>query len=276
MAASITRTPPTGHEKKSATMLAHLLLSTLFASLALSQSSAPPTLGTFQQQTAIITIAASHGGAGSNITNRTLTIELNIPYIGPELNAVSTLYLTGGTGVPLDSLTCQAFQDEEANVLGGNPFNSTTPALLSTNTVRVGSVLCLTNYIAAAPGVANFSTSIVATATRNSSAGSAPTSSSRTRTGGAPAVTSVYVTTRSQEGEEPTQSTVTSVFVPSDSQATPTGDAGSGDEDAQTTDSATASASPGLSEENVASGKAWDAQIYGAMAVAWMGVAYVL
>lgn len=240
-------------------------------------------------QRAIVTITTSHGGAGNGLTNQTVTVPLNTPYRNTSaLDAVSYLYLTGGTGVPFDSITCQAYQDADATETGGKPFDSRTPALLSTNTVTVGSILCTTNFVAMAPGGPEYSTSILATptssmGTSNLSMTARPSSRTSTPTGDAGgAVTSVFVTTMSATGgggEEPTQSTVTSVFVPDE--PTPTGGSEQGGQESQGAGgSATASASAGLSTPNLGTGVGREreagAGLFGALALAWMGVAFVV
>lgn len=79
----------------------------------------------------------------------------------------------------------------------------------------------------------------------------------------------------SATGDEPEmQSTVTSVFVPSEPTASPTDD--SGDQDSQESGSATTSASAGLSTPNVGTGREFGAEVYAGLAVAWMGAAYVM
>lgn len=109
------------------------LLATSLASLANTQTS----------DTAIITVEASHGGAGSGLTNTTLSIPLLTQYTNPALDAVSTLYLTGSTGdVQFSSITCYTYRNDNLTGMGGLPFTSETPSRLSTNTVVVGSIFC--------------------------------------------------------------------------------------------------------------------------------------
>lgn len=254
------------------------MLSKLFTAAALLATSALAQT----PQTAIITITTSHGGAGNGLTNQTVTVPLNTPFRNDSaLSAVSYLYLTGATGVPFDSVTCQAYQDADASEAGGDPFNSTTPALLSTNTVQVGSIVCTTTYLAMAPPGGNFSTSILATSTSNLStsaaASSRTTATSSPRATDAAPVTSVFVTTMSATGGEPaTQRTVTSVYVPEQPTAGASPTDQGGDQGAEPSGSATASASPSLSTPNVGSGREIGAEVYAGLAVAWLGVAYVL
>lgn len=245
-------------------MIRTLLATGLLASTALAQTA----------QNAIITITASHGGAGNGLANTTVTVPLNTAFTNSSaLAEVSYLYLTGATGVPFDSITCQAYQDDAGTVQGGEPFNSSTPALLSTNTVQVGSIICTASYVAVRPPGGNFSTSILATSTSNLST----TAVSSSRTSAPEPLTSVYVTTMSATGGEPaTQSTVTSVFVPNEPSAatTPTDDIAS--QGGQQTGSATTSASAGLQTPNVGTGREFGAELYAGLAAVWMGLAYVL
>ena len=177
--------------------------------------------------------------------------------------------------MPFDSITCQAYQDADATETGGNPFNATSPALLSTNTVEVGSIVCTTSYVAVAPPGGNYSTSILATSASNLST----TATSSRSTSSASPLTSVYVTTVEPTGGEPaTQSTVTSVYVPSEPSAPASLTEESAGQGAQQSGSATASASAGLSTANAGMGvgREYGAEVYAGLAVAWMGVAYVL
>lgn len=98
------------------------------------------TATTALAQSAIVTIEASHGGAGNGLTNTTITVPLNARYTNPALQTVSTLYLTGANGVDITSITCEPFTYN--NMTGPANFTSTRPSLLSTNTVQVGSLLC--------------------------------------------------------------------------------------------------------------------------------------
>lgn len=218
------------------------------------------TATTFAQSghRAIITIATSHGGAGNNITNNTVTIDLNSSFQNRSvLGSVSTLYLTGAIGVPFDSVTCQAYQDRRQQQKGGNPFDSTTPALLSTNTVRVGSIVCTSDFVAMAPGGPVYSTSIPSTPTTTSTRRGQ--TSTTAATGGAGG---------SQDGE-PTTVTSTSVVEPSGSSASRTAATG------EPSETATASASPGLTSGG-SSRELGGLEAFAGLAVAWMGVAFAL
>lgn len=109
------------------------LMATALASLANAQTPA----------TAIITVEASHGGAGNGLTNTTLSIPLSTQYTNPALDQVSTLYLSGSSGaVEFPSITCYPYRNGNLTGMGGLPFTSETPSRLSTNTVQVGSIMC--------------------------------------------------------------------------------------------------------------------------------------
>lgn len=126
------------------------------------------TVATVAAQSAIVTIEASHGGAGSDVTNTTITVPLNTRYTNSALQTVSSLYLTGAEGVDLSSITCTPYTYN--NQTGPAPFTSSKPSLLSTNTVQVGSLLCVSNdsssttsssYSTTSTGVSTTSTGVV-------------------------------------------------------------------------------------------------------------------
>ena len=102
---------------------------------------------------AFVTIEASHGGAGQDLTNITLRIPFTTTYSNHSaLDAVSTLYLVGATnGTPIDSITCTPFKNADGTGDSGKAFDSTKPSFLSTNTVQVGSIVCITTDISFAP-----------------------------------------------------------------------------------------------------------------------------
>ncbi|KAI1768330.1 hypothetical protein GGR53DRAFT_439372 [Hypoxylon sp. FL1150] len=95
---------------------------------------------------ALVTVEASHGGAGNGLTNTTISIPIGVTYAGnPALEEVSTLYLVGSTsGVPVDSITCTPYKSTDGTGTHGLPFTSKVPSRLSTNTVVVGSIKCET------------------------------------------------------------------------------------------------------------------------------------
>ncbi|KAI1313208.1 hypothetical protein F5Y03DRAFT_159116 [Xylaria venustula] len=106
------------------------------AALAYASPCTPPT-----PQNAVVVVETSHGGAGNDRTNTTITVPLGKTYVNNSaLAAVSTLYLIGP-----DSATCTPYKDAEASVNGGLAFTVGHPSLLSTNTVVVGSLLCSTS-----------------------------------------------------------------------------------------------------------------------------------
>jgi hypothetical protein len=92
---------------------------------------------------ALVTVEASHGGAGSDLTNTTISVPIGAPYTDEALDAVSTLYLTGASsGLSADGVTCTPYKNADGTGAGGEPFDINTPSLLSTNTVVVGSIAC--------------------------------------------------------------------------------------------------------------------------------------
>ncbi|KAK5727526.1 hypothetical protein LTR15_003425 [Elasticomyces elasticus] len=109
-----------------------LFKSTLIATCGLAVSSLA--------QIADVTITASHGGAGNGLTNTTVIVPLGTPYTNSALDTVSYLYLTGANGAALEDITCQAYVYPNGTGAAGQPFTHISPALLSTNTVIVGSL----------------------------------------------------------------------------------------------------------------------------------------
>ena len=118
------------------------------------------------QKEATVTIEASHGGAGNGLTNTTIDVIINKPYHNATiLDEVSTLFLRGATGVPLDSITCTPFKNADGSGDSGLPFNSTSPSYVSTNTIQIGSIVCITTHIEMAPPGGLASSSSVAPTT---------------------------------------------------------------------------------------------------------------
>ena len=123
---------------------------------------------------AIVVIEASHGGAGQDLTNITVTIPLTATYSNASaLAEVSTLYLIDAVGVPVTSISCTPFKRPNGTGKSGLTFDSTTPSYLSTNTVQVGSIVCISTDISLAPpggssSAAAASSSIVSTGMKTS------------------------------------------------------------------------------------------------------------
>ena len=193
----------------------------------------------FAQKEAAVTIEASHGGAGNGLTNTTIDVIINKPYHNATiLDEVSTLYLRGATGVPLDSITCTPFKNADGSGDSGLPFNSTSPSYVSTNTIQIGSIVCITTHIEMAPP------------------GGLASSSSATPT-------STLVTTKTPLARTTVTSEVTSM-------ATET--SGSQPIGASSTTSGGAAASTG----NAASCIALSGELFGGLALAGFGLAFAL
>ncbi|KAI8627177.1 hypothetical protein F5Y19DRAFT_487128 [Xylariaceae sp. FL1651] len=85
---------------------------------------------------ATIIIEASHGGAGSDLTNTTIIVPIGPVYTNEQaLAEVSSLYLLTPLGT-----TCTPYANEDGTGTDGLPFQVGKPSLLSTNTVVVGSI----------------------------------------------------------------------------------------------------------------------------------------
>ncbi|EME84084.1 uncharacterized protein MYCFIDRAFT_195236 [Pseudocercospora fijiensis CIRAD86] len=193
-------------------------------------------------QTATITIEASHGGAGNGLTNTTIEVPLHTRYANPALDTVSTLYLTGADGVPLDSITCTPYRYNNLTGAGGLPFNSTAPSFLSTNTVQVASLLCNTTSGPSTTSSARVTSTLSATSSLSTTTNASVVPVTTT----ARNLTSVYLTTVSPTQAGP--STVTSVFTGSEGPTTMTLTS------MVNGASPTSSASPSLNSESAADG----------------------
>jgi hypothetical protein len=196
---------------------------------------------------AIVVIEASHGGAGQDLTNTTVTIPLTQTYVHhTALAAVSTLYLVDARGVPLNSVSCTPFKHADGTGKGGLTFDSTTPSFLSTNTVQVGSIVCISTSIQLAPGLSIApSSSASSAAASNSSSSSSSNSLTRTR----------HQASTTIQNTVPTQTTATA---------------------AQNTGSSTSSASVAASTGNAASNLGLPSDLFGGLALAGFGVAFAL
>ncbi|KAK5164873.1 uncharacterized protein LTR77_009537 [Saxophila tyrrhenica] len=226
-------------------------------------------------QNAIIIVSASHGGAGQDITNTTITVPMSQTYTNPKvLDEVSTLYIANSTGVPAASVTCTPYRNPDGTGDAGLAFTVEDPSELSTNTVQVGSIVCITTDISLAPPsgppggpVPLSSSSAVASSILTKTLSSKH--ATKTTGGGGGAVTSTSVKTRSAGGTaETSESTVTSMVSASGSPSRATGAAGGA--------SNTASASTSSTSGNAASGIGLGSEFYGGLALAGFGLAFVL
>ncbi|KAI7158263.1 hypothetical protein KC349_g4999 [Hortaea werneckii] len=252
-------------------------------------------------QTASVTITASHGGAGNGLTNTTITVPLGSLYTNAALDEVSYLYLTGSNDAVLESITCTPHRYANGTGEAGRPFTSSSPSLLSTNTVKVGSLTCVasdSNDAGATPGTSSSSNTAMATsssvATASNSTNPSMTTSSATSsstededtTGAAAAttpMTSTFLTTisgtSSEDGQTSApqqQSTVTSVMSASGSTTvTSTLDDGAAETAASETTS-TSSAPASLSAENAAPKLRFGEAVWSGLAVGALGLAVVV
>ncbi|KAK3657851.1 hypothetical protein LTR56_002233 [Elasticomyces elasticus] len=270
-----------------------LLKSTLVATCGLAVSSLA--------QIADVTITASHGGAGNGLTNTTVIVPLGTPYTNSALDTVSYLYLTGANGAALEDITCQAYVYPNGTGAAGQPFTHISPALLSTNTVIVGSLVCsssgssssssaistssttLVGYNATAvlPTPSSSSSTTLSTLTSLSGAVTSTTSASISTTtpgslpdSAASGVTSTLLTTTimsaGPSGTSPITSTITSVVgaAPA-SGSSPTTISAAGESGAA---SSTTSAAPGLSTGNAADSLPVTEGAWFALAIAALGL----
>ncbi|KAI6854040.1 hypothetical protein D0864_15878 [Hortaea werneckii] len=251
-------------------------------------------------QSASVTITASHGGAGNGLTNTTITVQLGSLYTNAALDEVSYLYLTGASDAVLESITCTPHRYANGTGEAGRPFTSSSPSLLSTNTVKVGSLTCLASDSDDANATANTSsssntamaTSSSAAAASNSTNPSMTTSSATSSstedegtTGAAAAAspkTSTFLTTisgtSSEDGQtsaQQQQSTVTSVMSASGSTTVTSALDGAAATAASETTS-TSSAPASLSTENAAPKLTFGEAVWPGLAVGALGLAMVV
>ncbi|KAI6820413.1 hypothetical protein KC367_g4208 [Hortaea werneckii] len=250
-------------------------------------------------QSASVTITASHGGAGNGLTNTTITVPLGSLYTNAALDEVSYLYLTGASDAVLDSITCTPHRYANGTGEAGRPFTSSSPSLLSTNTVKVGSLTCVasdSDDADAATGTSSSSNTAMSTsssvaAASNSTIPSTTTSSttsSSTEDGdatGSAAVaspmTSTFLTTISgtSSGDGQTsaqqQSTVTSVMSASGSTTVTSAVDGAGATQASETTS-TSPAPASLSTDNAAPKLTFGEAVWPGLAVGALGLAMVV
>ncbi|KAI6787817.1 hypothetical protein KC361_g9374 [Hortaea werneckii] len=251
-------------------------------------------------QSASVTITASHGGAGNGLTNTTITVPLGSLYTNAALDEVSYLYLTGASDAVLDSITCTPHRYANGTGEAGRPFTSSSPSLLSTNTVKVGSLTCVasdSDDADAATGTSSSSTTAMATSpsvaaasngTNPSMTRTSSTTSSSTEdgdaTGAAAAaspMTSTFLTTISgtSSGDGQTsaqqQSTFTSVVSASGSTTvTSAVDGAAATEASETTSTSPAPAS--LSTDNAAPKLTFGEAVWPGLAVGALGLAMVV
>ncbi|KAK1055690.1 hypothetical protein LTR74_015465 [Friedmanniomyces endolithicus] len=249
-------------------------------------------------QSAQVTIEASHGGAGNGLTNKTISVPLNTTYTDPALQTVSYLFLTGATGVAIESITCTPYLYPNGTGKGGLPFTSSSPSYLSTNTVQVASIICLsstagsTNSTGAVPtstsslpNATSLSTvtslSTIASSTSISTSGSS-TKSVPSSYIGAPgiAATSTLLTTTimsaGASGTAPITSTITSVVGVAAASSPPTSTTPSAAGDAAGSASSTSSASAGLSTHNAAESLPVTEGAWFGLAIAALGLAVMV
>ncbi|KAI7219463.1 hypothetical protein KC333_g2977 [Hortaea werneckii] len=253
-------------------------------------------------QSASVTITASHGGAGNGLTNTTITVPLGSLYTNAALDEVSYLYLTGSNDAVLESITCTPHRYANGTGEAGRPFTSSSPSLLSTNTVKVGSLTCVATDSSdanATPGISSSSntgmptsSSVAATSAPASNGtnpslttlSATPSSSEGGDATGAVAtspMTSTFLTTisgtSSEDGQTSAhQSTVTSVMSASGSTTvTSTLDDGAAETAASETTS-TSSAPASLSAENGAPKLSFGEAIWSGLAVGALGLAMVV
>ncbi|RMY83741.1 hypothetical protein D0862_11611 [Hortaea werneckii] len=257
-------------------------------------------------QSASVTITASHGGAGNGLTNTTITVPLGSLYTNAALDEVSYLYLTGASDAVLESITCTPHRYANGTGEAGRPFTSNSPSLLSTNTVKVGSLTCVASdsdsdadatsgtssntAISTSPSSVAASSTTASNSTNNPSMTTSSATSSSTEdedtaaAAAATPMTSTFLTTisgtSSEDGQtsapQQHQSTVTSVMSASGSTTVTSSVDGAAAETATSETSSTSSAPASLSTENAAPRLTFGEAVWSGLAVGALGLAIVV
>lgn len=87
-------------------------------------------------------------GTTSDINNQNsapVNIPVHIAYLAHSTAAISKLAVQSGSGtdgVNADDVECRMYKDAHGTQPGSAPFNTKTPAYVSTNAVSIGSILC--------------------------------------------------------------------------------------------------------------------------------------
>lgn len=96
-------------------------------------------------QTAHIVIEASQGGAGNSFRNTSIDVPVNTLYTNASaFDEISTIFLTRADGTPVEGISCTPYRNEDGTDIAGETFSLSNPGLLSTDTVQIGSIRCLT------------------------------------------------------------------------------------------------------------------------------------
>ncbi|KAF2636343.1 hypothetical protein P280DRAFT_155891 [Massarina eburnea CBS 473.64] len=103
---------------------------TLFAAAALASSSLAATVKITQTEC----IQKDTKLEAFEVTLNTLFVQ--------DLTSTCGLELLSADGADLAAIQCQAFKDPVGTVKGSAQFNQASPALISTNPVNIGSILC--------------------------------------------------------------------------------------------------------------------------------------
>ncbi|KAH9904970.1 hypothetical protein F4778DRAFT_731406 [Xylariomycetidae sp. FL2044] len=113
--------------------------------------------------------------SGTTSSNKTVAVPIGTPYSDSgNLAKVSTLFLNGASGVPVESVTCKTFRSTDGTgTPAGNPFTSSSPARLSTNTVEVGSIVCQSTASSSMSSSSSGSPSTTAASPSGTASGSA-------------------------------------------------------------------------------------------------------
>jgi len=104
----------------------------------------------FAQQRAQIVIQQ---GTGNSASNTTVQITINDLYTDEsQLSGVTGLWLTGSSGVPASTVICTPFGSKDGTNRVAKTFGSKDPCYPD-GSDTIGSIVCISTYIAPAPGM---------------------------------------------------------------------------------------------------------------------------
>ncbi|KAF2097738.1 hypothetical protein NA57DRAFT_76547 [Rhizodiscina lignyota] len=116
--------------------------STILSTFAASLAAASPLVQ--RNATPSVEILAYTAGINNpNGSTQTITVKLNqLQYSSLEVTKLQVSNDNGAGGINSNFVECRMYKDAAGTQVGSLPFNTTDPALISTNTVSIGSLLC--------------------------------------------------------------------------------------------------------------------------------------
>jgi len=124
------------------------------------------------------TVSISETPCLQNTTLSTFDVEIGSLYV-QDFPSVCGFKINSADGADVASVKCQAYKDAEGTEKGSAEFTADKPALIATNPVQEGSILCVTDALPSG-GATTFSK---ITAAPTATGGASPTSGNGTAPG---------------------------------------------------------------------------------------------